>query len=1098
MAAVEHTFHGTWEIVSCTFEGKKEISGLEGIKFRLDDTSDITWYNDLVSPLPESKDCGSCCDSASVLFSCETFEVNENNPRLIFGAFAGHSIEFNTTTLTPSDTLILFCENWYAVECKRLKEGQAAGQEKEFSFGEALSDSYFSDVIIKSSDGCEYHVHAAILRLNGFDCSMCVHHSSTISIPQTVSRTQDTLMVKAKENASVPNSPNPIKISVTLPHTSSTQATLEAHHQKSLPRLNLSPIYLQPPTEHAVLGGGGGTTGMKSQQQQQHHHQLSSSFNCLSTKPQQNGSSLNLLNIEGGMRRFPPTSHSDSHLENHNLQPQPKNIFNFCQDVMLQQTSEVCSSSSCNTRRPPLSPFRARSPSPFPSSMDTPPSSPLTPVGVLYDLPAFLLTPILHWLYTESLMPDMNEDVCEKLINFAEAQPSLMKLAEPAKKYLKMIKLKKFVVNIIMDLHSILNRVIQTINPVTISHEPALLYATFKDSLRECSIGCAKILQFCNIFIKDAADIARYQKNEIIKYVRTRIPIFMSQLHQLLRNILNVFLSLTPEEKDELANYLVPEIEKTLLILTSVIEEIKNSLEKMCKDLKCSHLDLSMKYATDDAVAMQIQNNTFITANNPMEDATVTTLFSQPPLSPRPRRGPPIGLTLYENPSDKQRLMSAENDLKFVLYMYEVRKMRDIYGRISAALDIIRDKKITYCEMDFLCKHSTINQNLEQLILDIPTYILIMENLLDRLEEKLGWKEFKFCFKLATSQINGVIVKVFDHKSALKDAMSQICKLVQKQEFTHTLIELGLLEPSNILESELNTLQSEDTFELSLDPLLMERTQDHDYNSIKLNLIRHLCEPPIAASSNLSKNALRLLHSAQLSDMEFEVHMYSPQPAQSTVPHISVMDKNSMDIQLMSSHKSSIQVHNFRAHRVIVAARCEWFKKALMSGMQESLTRKIVVTDCSPVIFRRLLLYLYGAPIDKTVGAEQICELMLLADKYSIEDLKELCENTLNSQIDEHSVLCLLGIADHYMASALKSKCLSFLSQNSHLTKAAMFKELSRPLQLEVMDLIHWYGRVSEPWSDAGGFKPRSTSRHSLKSPSKPRSRSRKSSPSFM
>ncbi|XP_061388416.1 uncharacterized protein LOC133323510 [Musca vetustissima] len=1106
MAAVEHTFHGTWEIVSCTFEGKKEISGLEGIKFRLDDTSDITWYNDLVSPLPESKDCGSCCDSASVLFSCETFEVNEQNPRLIFGAFAGHSIEFNTTTLCPSDTLILYCENWYAVECKRLKEGQAAGQEKEFSFGEALQESYFTDVIIKSSDGCEYHVHAAILRLNGFDCSMCVHHNSTISIPQAVCRTQDSLM--PKENASLPNSPNTIKISVTLPSTGSNQNASSSldDHQKSLPRLNLSPIYLQPPTEYSV-NSSTTTTGIKSQQQQHHHHQhLSSSFNCLSTtttnKSQQNGSSQNLLNIDGGngMRRFPPTSHSDSHLEAHKLQPQPKNIFNFCQDLMMQQTSEVCSTSGCNTRRPPLSPFRARSPSPFPSSMDTPPSSPLTPVAVLYDLPAFLLTPILHWLYTESLMPDMSEDVCEKLINFAEAQPSLMKLAEPAKKYLKMIKLKKFVVNIIMDLHSILNRVIQTINPVTISHEPALLYATFKDSLRECSIGCAKILQFCNIFIKDAADIARYQKNEIIKYVRTRIPIFMSQLHQLLRNILNVFLSLTPDEKDELANYLVPEIEKTLLILTSVIEEIKNSLEKMCKDLKCSHLDLSMKYATDDAVAMQIQNNTFITANNPMDEtSTVTTLFSQPPLSPRPRRGPPIGLTLYDNPTDKQRLMSAENDLKFVLYMYEVRKMRDIYGRISAALDIIRDKKTTYCEMDFLSKRSTINQNLEQLIVDIPTYILIMENLADRLEEKLGWKEFKFCFKLATSQINGVIVKIFDHKSALKDAMSQICKLVQKQEFTHTLIELGLLEPSNILESELKTLQSEDTFELTLDPLVMERTHDYDYNSVKLNLIRHLCEPPIAASSNLSKNALRLLHSAQLSDMEFEVHMYAPQQQEAQPAGLNgINNKNDIDIQLMASHKSSIQVHTFRAHRVIVAARCEWFKKALMSGMQESLTRKIIVTDCSPVIFRRLLLYLYGAPIDKTVGPEHICELMLLADKYSIDDLKELCENTLNSQIDEHSVLCLLGIADHYMASALKSKCLSFLSQNSHLTKAAMFKELSRPLQLEVMDLIHWYGRVSEPWSDTGGFKPRSTSRHSLKSPSKPRSRSRKSSPSFM
>lgn len=57
---------------------------------------------------------------------------------------------------------------------------------------------------------------------------------------------------------------------------------------------------------------------------------------------------------------------------------------------------------------------------------------------------------------------------------------------------------------------------------------------------------------------------------------------------------------------------------------------------------------------------------------------------------------------------------------------------------------------------------------------------------------------------------------------------------MQKQEFTHTLIELGLLEPSNILESELRSLQNEDTFELTLDPLLMERNHDHDYNNIKV------------------------------------------------------------------------------------------------------------------------------------------------------------------------------------------------------------------------------------------------------------------------
>jgi len=60
--------------------------------------------------------------------------------------------------------------------------------------------------------------------------------------------------------------------------------------------------------------------------------------------------------------------------------------------------------------------------------------------------------------------------------------------------------------------------------------------------------------------------------------------------------------------------------------------------------------------------------------------------------------------------------------------------------------------------MDFLSKSSTINQNLEQLIMDIPAYIFIVENLSDRLDDKLGWKEFKFCFKLATSQIVSSLV----------------------------------------------------------------------------------------------------------------------------------------------------------------------------------------------------------------------------------------------------------------------------------------------------------------------------------------------------
>lgn len=72
------------------------------------------------------------------------------------------------------------------------------------------------------------------------------------------------------------------------------------------------------------------------------------------------------------------------------------------------------------------------------------------------------------------------------------------------------------------------------------------------------------MLQFCNIFIKDATHLARVQKNEIVKYVRTRIPVFMTQTQQLLHNVLSVFVGLNNDEKAELVNYLVPKVKNII------------------------------------------------------------------------------------------------------------------------------------------------------------------------------------------------------------------------------------------------------------------------------------------------------------------------------------------------------------------------------------------------------------------------------------------------------------------------------------------------------------------------------------------------------
>lgn len=90
--------------------------------------------------------------------------------------------------------------------------------------------------------------------------------------------------------------------------------------------------------------------------------------------------------------------------------------------------------------------------------------------------------------------------------------------------------------------------------------------------------------------------------------------------------------------------------------------------------------------------------------------------------------------------------------------------------------------------------------------------------------------------------------------------------------------------------------------------------------------------------------------------------------------------------------------------------------------------------------------------MDKSVGVDQICELLLLADRYSVDNLKDICENTLITSIDSESVIYLLGISDRFNAAILKARCLSYVSQHMELTKLEIFNEL--PGYLKVLLIV--------------------------------------------
>lgn len=63
------------------------------------------------------------------------------------------------------------------------------------------------------------------------------------------------------------------------------------------------------------------------------------------------------------------------------------------------------------------------------------------------------------------------------------------------------------------------------------------------------------------------------------------------------------------------------------------------------------------------------------------------------------------------------------------------------------------DLRFTFAEMSEDIKINTTQRNLDYLLLEMPSYIRRLECLKSNFDATVGWKEFKFCFKLATGQI---------------------------------------------------------------------------------------------------------------------------------------------------------------------------------------------------------------------------------------------------------------------------------------------------------------------------------------------------------
>ena len=126
-----------------------------------------------------------------------------------------------------------------------------------------------------------------------------------------------------------------------------------------------------------------------------------------------------------------------------------------------------------------------------------------------------------------------------------------------------------------------------------------------------------------------------------------------------------------------------------------------------------------------------------------------------------------------------------------------------------------------------------------------------------------------------------------------------------------------------------------------------------------------------------------------------------------------------------------------------------------MKGMKESTQSTIEVKDWSYSSYKLMMAYLYSGSI-ANFNPQVALDLLGLADAYMLEGLKYLCENTLMHNVDNDNVCALLIDANKYSSTELKKFCINYLIKNfSEVQNTRGFEdfELYPSLLMEVTKL---------------------------------------------
>jgi len=166
--------------------------------------------------------------------------------------------------------------------------------------------------------------------------------------------------------------------------------------------------------------------------------------------------------------------------------------------------------------------------------------------------------------------------------------------------------------------------------------------------------------------------------------------------------------------------------------------------------------------------------------------------------------------------------------------------------------------------------------------------------------------------------------------------------------------------------------------------------------------------------------------------------------------------------QMLTDVQFDVEGETLKAHTQILAANSPVLA-AMFSHkekFQENVTGVVQIQDAGADVFRQFLRYLYTGVAPRLEEEAVAQELLVLADKYEVDSLKEECASSLVHHLTVDNLVVTLRLAYLHSAKDLCEQCLFFTSKNwSDVFSRRDWLQLGKEFPDLIFQATHFFAR---------------------------------------